>query len=109
MPHLAEKIKLFFALAPVYTFHHVRGPVLKLAFLPDLLLKVQEVLVGCYSQNLGTFGSFSPLRCHCALNLHLLWVLELLTPFLTFPHALAGTVWNQRAGSGAENGEGAAG
>ncbi|XP_066048013.1 putative lysosomal acid lipase/cholesteryl ester hydrolase [Chamaea fasciata] len=39
LPHLAEKIKLFFALAPVYTFHHARGPVLKLAFLPDLVLK----------------------------------------------------------------------
>ncbi|NWR47721.1 LICH hydrolase, partial [Regulus satrapa] len=38
-PHLAKKIKLFFALAPLYTFHHVRGPVLKIAFLPDLLLK----------------------------------------------------------------------
>uniref|UniRef100_A0A8C9MKZ4 Putative lysosomal acid lipase/cholesteryl ester hydrolase n=1 Tax=Serinus canaria TaxID=9135 RepID=A0A8C9MKZ4_SERCA len=39
LPHLAGKIKLFFALAPVYTFRHARGPVLKLAFLPDLLLK----------------------------------------------------------------------
>ncbi|XP_036241596.1 putative lysosomal acid lipase/cholesteryl ester hydrolase [Molothrus aeneus] len=39
LPHLAKKIKLFFALAPVYTFRHVRGPVLKLAFLPDRLLK----------------------------------------------------------------------
>ncbi|NWY28611.1 LICH hydrolase, partial [Pheucticus melanocephalus] len=39
LPHLAKKIKLFFALAPVYTFRHVRGFVLKLAFLPDLLLK----------------------------------------------------------------------
>ncbi|KAI1231580.1 hypothetical protein IHE44_0007651 [Lamprotornis superbus] len=39
LPHLAEKIRLFFALAPVYTFHHVQGPVLKLVFLPDLLLK----------------------------------------------------------------------
>ncbi|NXF22889.1 LIPM Lipase, partial [Rhodinocichla rosea] len=39
LPHLAKKIKLFFALAPVYTFSRVRGPVLKLAFLPDLLLK----------------------------------------------------------------------
>ncbi|NXS89565.1 LIPM Lipase, partial [Erpornis zantholeuca] len=39
LPHLAEKIRLFFALAPVYTFRHARGLVLKLAFLPDLLLK----------------------------------------------------------------------
>ncbi|NWX59409.1 LIPM Lipase, partial [Promerops cafer] len=37
--HLARKIKLFFALAPLYTLHHAQGPVLKLAFLPDLLLK----------------------------------------------------------------------
>uniref|UniRef100_A0A8C8BJA9 Partial AB-hydrolase lipase domain-containing protein n=1 Tax=Otus sunia TaxID=257818 RepID=A0A8C8BJA9_9STRI len=48
MPHLAEKIKLFFALAPLYTFHHVKGPVLKLAFLPDVVLKVREVFV-CYT------------------------------------------------------------
>lgn len=48
LPELAEKIKLFFALAPVYTFYHVRGPVLRLAFLPDLVLKVQEVFVGDY-------------------------------------------------------------
>uniref|UniRef100_A0A8D0KXE3 Partial AB-hydrolase lipase domain-containing protein n=1 Tax=Strix occidentalis caurina TaxID=311401 RepID=A0A8D0KXE3_STROC len=48
MPHLAEKIKLFFALAPLYTFHHVKGPVLKLAFLPDVVLKVCEVFV-CYT------------------------------------------------------------
>ncbi|NXQ34664.1 LIPM Lipase, partial [Alaudala cheleensis] len=39
LPALAEKIKLFFALAPLYTFHHARGPVLKLVFLPDLVLK----------------------------------------------------------------------
>nr|XP_013811210.1 PREDICTED: lipase member M-like [Apteryx mantelli mantelli] len=51
MPQLAEKIKLFFGLAPLYTFHQVRGPVLKLAFLPDTLLKAifgtkQLTLVG---------------------------------------------------------------
>ncbi|XP_072196882.1 lipase member M-like [Excalfactoria chinensis] len=51
MPHLAEKINLFFALAPLYTFHHVKGPVLKIAFLPDTLLKIifgtkQLTLVG---------------------------------------------------------------
>ncbi|OXB53473.1 hypothetical protein ASZ78_017035 [Callipepla squamata] len=51
MPHLAEKISLFIALAPLYTFHHVKGPVLKIAFLPDTLLKMifgtkQLTLVG---------------------------------------------------------------
>ncbi|NWH92808.1 LIPM Lipase, partial [Aegithalos caudatus] len=39
LPHLAKKIRLFFALAPLYTFCHARGPVLKLFFLPDLVLK----------------------------------------------------------------------
>lgn len=40
MPQLAQKIKVFFALAPLYTFHHAKGPVLKIAFLPDIVLKV---------------------------------------------------------------------
>ncbi|NXC56592.1 LIPM Lipase, partial [Aleadryas rufinucha] len=39
LPQLAKKIRLFFALGPLYTFLHVRGPILKLAFLPDWLLK----------------------------------------------------------------------
>ncbi|NXF81215.1 LIPM Lipase, partial [Sclerurus mexicanus] len=39
-PHLGEKIKLFFALAPVHTFHYAEGPVLQLAFLPDTILKI---------------------------------------------------------------------
>ncbi|NXM67060.1 LIPM Lipase, partial [Serilophus lunatus] len=39
MPHLAQKIKLFFALAPFYTLRHARGPLLKVAFLPDVVLK----------------------------------------------------------------------
>ncbi|NXM20103.1 LIPM Lipase, partial [Ploceus nigricollis] len=39
LPHLAKKIKLFFALAPVYTFCHVRGPVLEITRLPGQVLK----------------------------------------------------------------------
>ncbi|RMC11809.1 hypothetical protein DUI87_11935 [Hirundo rustica rustica] len=38
-PHLAKKIRLFFALAPLYTFRHALGPVLKIAFLPEVVLK----------------------------------------------------------------------
>ncbi|NXK40380.1 LIPM Lipase, partial [Piprites chloris] len=41
LPHLGEKIKLFFALTPAYTLHHVRGPVLKAVYLPDMVLKLR--------------------------------------------------------------------
>uniref|UniRef100_A0A8D2MCU3 Lipase n=1 Tax=Zonotrichia albicollis TaxID=44394 RepID=A0A8D2MCU3_ZONAL len=71
LPHLAKKIKLFFALAPVYTFHHVRGPVLKLAFLSDLLLKVQEVFLGGYCQNPGISGNSCPLMLESRLDVYL--------------------------------------
>uniref|UniRef100_A0A669Q4H0 Partial AB-hydrolase lipase domain-containing protein n=1 Tax=Phasianus colchicus TaxID=9054 RepID=A0A669Q4H0_PHACC len=41
MPELAQKIKTFFALAPVVTMKHVKSPVLKMSFLfngkPDML------------------------------------------------------------------------
>ncbi|NWX92945.1 LIPM Lipase, partial [Nothoprocta pentlandii] len=40
LPQMAEKIKMFFALAPAYTFHNAKGPVLSLFYLPDKILKV---------------------------------------------------------------------
>lgn len=109
LPHLAEKIKLFFALTPMYTFRHARGPVLRVAFLPDHEIKVQEVFVGGYCQNPGTFGNSCPLHCHCARILQLQRVLELPTPLPTSPCALAEIVWKQRAGAGAQEGEDAPG
>uniref|UniRef100_A0A669QNQ0 Lipase n=1 Tax=Phasianus colchicus TaxID=9054 RepID=A0A669QNQ0_PHACC len=46
MPELAQKIKTFFALAPVVTMKHVKSPVLKMSFLfngkPDML----QILLG---------------------------------------------------------------
>ncbi|NXR81673.1 LIPM Lipase, partial [Pycnonotus jocosus] len=39
LPHLARKIKLFFALAPVFTFFHLRSPVLRAILLSDLEIK----------------------------------------------------------------------
>lgn len=76
MPQLAEKIKLFFVLAPLYTFHHVKGPVLKIAFLPDAVLKVREVFVCYCHQNPGAFSNSCPPRCRRALSPCLRQMLE---------------------------------
>ncbi|NXO44987.1 LIPM Lipase, partial [Locustella ochotensis] len=38
-PHLAKKIRFFFALAPFYTLRHVKGPLLRMLFLPDVVIK----------------------------------------------------------------------
>ncbi|NXH31832.1 LIPM Lipase, partial [Myiagra hebetior] len=39
LPHLAKKIKLFFALSPLHTLRHARGPMIQLLLLPDSVLK----------------------------------------------------------------------
>ncbi|NWS43934.1 LIPM Lipase, partial [Probosciger aterrimus] len=46
MPELAQKIKLFFALAPVVTVKHARSPVMKLSFLLDRQFKTFQLLLG---------------------------------------------------------------
>lgn len=43
MPELAQKIKLFFALAPVVTVKHARSPIMKLSFLLDRQFKTFQV------------------------------------------------------------------
>uniref|UniRef100_A0A672VCW5 Lipase n=1 Tax=Strigops habroptila TaxID=2489341 RepID=A0A672VCW5_STRHB len=43
MPELAQKIKLFFALAPVVTVKHARSPIMKLSFLLDRQFKTLQV------------------------------------------------------------------
>uniref|UniRef100_A0A452IM37 Lipase n=1 Tax=Gopherus agassizii TaxID=38772 RepID=A0A452IM37_9SAUR len=40
MPHLAQKIKIFFALAPAYTLTKSKAPLTQLIFLPTDLLKI---------------------------------------------------------------------
>lgn len=45
MPELAQKIKLFFALAPVTAIKYAKGPATKLLYLPEKMLKVCDTLV----------------------------------------------------------------
>jgi len=47
MPELAQKIKMFFALAPVVTLKYVRCPIIKMSFLLDRQCKMLQV--GDYS------------------------------------------------------------
>uniref|UniRef100_A0A8U7MXJ7 Uncharacterized protein n=1 Tax=Corvus moneduloides TaxID=1196302 RepID=A0A8U7MXJ7_CORMO len=46
MPELAQKVKMFFALAPVVTAKHARSPLMKLLFLLDKSLKMIPLLLG---------------------------------------------------------------
>uniref|UniRef100_A0A8C8BD09 Partial AB-hydrolase lipase domain-containing protein n=1 Tax=Otus sunia TaxID=257818 RepID=A0A8C8BD09_9STRI len=45
MPELAQKIKLYFALAPVTTIKYARSPATKLLYLPEKLFRVCDILV----------------------------------------------------------------
>uniref|UniRef100_A0A8C8BHS8 Lipase n=1 Tax=Otus sunia TaxID=257818 RepID=A0A8C8BHS8_9STRI len=47
MPELAQKIKMFFALAPAVTMKHTRSPIMKMSFLLDRQFKMLQV--GHYS------------------------------------------------------------
>uniref|UniRef100_A0ACB8F897 Uncharacterized protein n=2 Tax=Sphaerodactylus townsendi TaxID=933632 RepID=A0ACB8F897_9SAUR len=40
LPHLAEKIKIFFALAPAYNLQGLVSPIMQLLRLPDILIKL---------------------------------------------------------------------
>lgn len=45
MPELAQKIKLYFALAPVTAIKYAKGPATKLLYLPEKVLRVCDTLV----------------------------------------------------------------
>uniref|UniRef100_A0A8C8SHU7 Lipase n=1 Tax=Pelusios castaneus TaxID=367368 RepID=A0A8C8SHU7_9SAUR len=40
MPHLAQRIKMYYALAPVATVEYAKSPLTKLALLPDAMIKI---------------------------------------------------------------------
>ncbi|OXB52965.1 hypothetical protein ASZ78_009262 [Callipepla squamata] len=46
MPELAQKIKTFFALAPVVTIKHAKSPVLKMSFLLNRKPEMLQILLG---------------------------------------------------------------
>ncbi|NXN38988.1 LIPM Lipase, partial [Rhinoptilus africanus] len=46
MPELAQKIKMFFALAPVLTIKHAKSPIMKMSFLLDRQLNAVQLLLG---------------------------------------------------------------
>lgn len=43
MPELAQKIKMFFALAPVVMIKHARSPIMKMPFLLDRQFRMVQV------------------------------------------------------------------
>ncbi|NWW87324.1 LIPM Lipase, partial [Rhynochetos jubatus] len=46
MPELAQKIKMFFALAPVVTIKHARSPIMKMSFILDRQFNMFQLLLG---------------------------------------------------------------
>ncbi|XP_035396723.1 lysosomal acid lipase/cholesteryl ester hydrolase-like isoform X1 [Cygnus atratus] len=46
MPELAQKVKMFFALAPAVIIKHAKSPVMKMSFLLDRQFKVFQLLLG---------------------------------------------------------------
>lgn len=46
MPELAQKVKMFFALAPAVIIKHAKSPVMKMSFLLDRQFKIFQLLLG---------------------------------------------------------------
>ncbi|NXS56342.1 LIPM Lipase, partial [Brachypteracias leptosomus] len=46
MPELAQKIKMFFALAPAVTMKYAKSPIMKMSFLLDKQFKMLQLLLG---------------------------------------------------------------
>ncbi|XP_010075480.1 PREDICTED: lipase member M-like [Pterocles gutturalis] len=65
MPELAQKIKMFFALAPVVTMRHSKSPVLKSFFLLDKQNKMLEIVLGKTDASLRVrkLWRFLPVLC----------------------------------------------
>uniref|UniRef100_A0A8C0BQ52 Lipase n=1 Tax=Buteo japonicus TaxID=224669 RepID=A0A8C0BQ52_9AVES len=70
MPELAQKIQMFFALAPVVIIKHARSPVMKMTFLLDRQFKMFQV--GDYSMFLPQLCKHPLLHKPCANLLFLL-------------------------------------
>nr|XP_056705251.1 lipase member M-like [Euleptes europaea] len=64
LPQLAEKIKIFFALGPAYTFHYSKSPLIQVFRLPPAIL---EILFGTKEVRLlnPRLKAFLARRCSC--------------------------------------------
>ncbi|NXF98793.1 LICH hydrolase, partial [Sakesphorus luctuosus] len=69
LPELAQKIKMFFALAPVVTAKHARSPTIKMSFLMDKNLKMIPLLLGRTDASLRMKGLQRFLPHLCTLKL----------------------------------------
>ncbi|NXG17899.1 LIPM Lipase, partial [Grallaria varia] len=69
MPELAQKIKMFFALAPVVTAKHARSPTMKMSFLLDKNLKMIQLLLGRTEASLRIRGLWRFMPQLCSLTL----------------------------------------
>lgn len=65
MPELAQKIKMFFALAPAVIIKHAKSPIMKMSFLLDRQFKIFQVWDWSllYSPELNFSDSEKQIQC----------------------------------------------
>ncbi|XP_042314718.1 lipase member M-like [Sceloporus undulatus] len=77
-PEVAAKIKLFFVFAPAYTLHNSKGPVIRLLFFPDTILKIIfgtkefSLLNTSMRKQIAKICSYQPIQKLCAQALFLI-------------------------------------
>uniref|UniRef100_A0A663LL79 AB hydrolase-1 domain-containing protein n=1 Tax=Athene cunicularia TaxID=194338 RepID=A0A663LL79_ATHCN len=68
MPELAQKIKMFFALAPAVTMKHTRSPIMKMTFLLDSSLHLLNARTDCLEKS--SFWIHTAVLTGCPLQIY---------------------------------------